>query len=149
KYWDLYDPKKLPRLNPDRPKDAPAGAFHDGSELLGSPPRHIKPPPGRVAALRHGYVASLRSSDAQAGKVLKALADHKLTDRTVVVFVADHGYHVGEHGLWAKTSCFELDARVPLVVATPGMKNAGKETLSIAELVDIFPTVTGLCGLKA
>ncbi|MFM8272387.1 MAG: sulfatase-like hydrolase/transferase [Gemmata sp.] len=87
--------------------------------------------------------------DAQVGKVLRALDDHKLRERTVVVFLSDHGYHIGEHGLWAKTSCFEFDARVPLIVSAPGAKGAGKVARSLAELIDLFPTLTALCGLKA
>jgi iduronate 2-sulfatase len=149
KYWDMYDPKKLPTLDPSRPKDASEWAFHDGREILGIPPKQIKPTAEQVAEMRHGYFANISFMDAQVGKVLKALDDHKLSDRTVIVFVADHGYHVGEHTLWGKTSCFEFDARVPLIVATPGMKTAGKTTPALAELIDLFPTLTELSGLKS
>lgn len=148
KYWDLYDPKKLPPFDPARPKDAPEWAFHTNSEILGLPPKQITPTAAQVAEMRHGYFANVSFMDAQIGKVLKALADHKLTDRTLVVFVADHGYHLGEHSLWAKTSCFERDARVPLIIAPPGAKVTGKATKALVELVDLFPTMTELCGVK-
>jgi iduronate 2-sulfatase len=149
KYWDLYDPKSLPAVDPVQAKGAPAIALHDSREILGVPPERITPTPAQVAEMRHGYLANISYMDAQFGKVLKALDDHRLSERTIVVFVADHGYHVGEHGLWAKTSCFELDARVPLIVAAPGMKAAGKQTDALVELIDLFPTLTDLCGLKA
>jgi len=148
KYWDLYDPKKLPPLDPARPKGAPEVAFHDSREILGVPPRQITPTAEQVAEMRHGYFANISYMDAQVGKVLQALEDHKLAGRTVVVFLSDHGYHVGEHGLWGKTSNFERDARVPLILAAPGMKTAGKASPALAELVDLFPTLTDLCGLK-
>ena len=149
KYWDLYDPKQLPKLAAAaRPKGAPEVAFHDGREILGIPPKQIHPTSEQIAEMRHGYFANISYMDAQVGKVLKALDEHKLADRTVIVFVSDHGYHIGEFGLWAKTSCFELDARVPLIVAAPNMKTAGKGTMAIAELIDLFPTLTELCGLK-
>jgi len=149
KYWDLYDAKKLPPFDPARPKGAPAWAFHDGREILGIPPKQINPTAEQVAEMRHGYFANISFMDAQVGKVLKALADHKLADRTLVVFVSDHGYHIGEHSLWAKTSCFERDAHVPLIVAAPGLKATGKATSSLIELIDLFPTVTQLAGLKS
>lgn len=149
KYWDLYDPTNLPPFDPARPKDAPDVAFHDNREIFGIPPKQIKPTAAQVAEMRHGYFANISYMDAQVGKVLKAIDDHKLTDSTVIVFVSDHGYHIGEHGLWAKTSCFEFDARVPLIVAAPQTKAAGKATPALAELVDLFPTLTELCGLKA
>jgi iduronate 2-sulfatase len=148
KYWDLYDPKTLPKLDAPRPKGAPDIAFHDGREILGIPPKNITPSAEQIAEMRHGYFANISYMDAQVGKVLKALDEHKLTDRTVVVFVSDHGYHIGEFGLWAKTSCFELDARVPLIVAAPGVKDAGRGTPMVVELIDLFPTLTELCGLK-
>ena len=147
KYWDLYDPANLPPLNPARPEGAPEWAFHDSREILGVPPRQITPTASQVAEMRHGYFANVSYMDAQVGKVLKALDDQKLTDRTVIVFVSDHGYHLGEHGLWAKTSCFEFDGRVPLIIATPGTRNAGKSTPALVELLDLFPTLTDLCGL--
>ncbi len=148
KYWDLYDPKKLPPLDPSRPKDAPEIAFHDSREILGIPPKQIKPTSAQAAEMRHGYFANISYMDAQVGKVLKALDDHKLTERTVIVFVSDHGYHIGEHTQWGKTSCFEFDARVPLIVSAPSMKTAGKTTPALVELVDLFPTLTELCGQK-
>lgn len=148
KYWDLYDPKTIPEVNAARPK-APDIAFHDSREILGIPPKSVTPNTAQVAEMRHGYLANISYMDAQVGKVMKALADNKLADNTIVVFLSDHGYHIGEHAQWAKTSCFEFDARVPLIVSTPGMKTAGKTTRSLAELVDLFPTLTELCGLKA
>lgn len=148
KYWDLYDPKALPLVAPERPKGAPDVAFHDGREILGVSPKAITPTAAQVAEMRHGYFANISYMDAQVGKVLKALDAHKLTERTVVVFVSDHGYHIGEFGLWGKTSCFESDARVPLIVAVPGMKTAGTPTTALTELIDLFPTLNELCGLK-
>lgn len=97
--------------------------------------------------MRHGYFANISYMDAQLGKVLDALDRSGVADRTVVVFVADHGYHIGEHTLWGKTSNFELDARVPLFIAAPGMKSAGHRTSSPVELLDLFPTLVTLCDV--
>lgn len=148
KYWDLYDAKKIPTLDPSRPKGAPEVAFHNSSEILGSPPKNITPNSDQIREMRHGYLANISYMDAQLGKVLKALDDNKLTDNTIIVFIADHGYHIGEHTLWGKTSCFELDARVPLIIAVPGMKMAGRTTASFAESLDLFPTLTELSSVK-
>ncbi len=95
--------------------------------------------------MRHGYFANISYMDAQVGKVLKALDDNKLTDRTIVVFVADHGYHIGEFGLLGEDlRASKFDARVPLIVSAAGMKTAGKSTTDVAELLDLFPTLTGV-----
>jgi len=148
KYWDLYDPKTIPPVDPSRPKGVPDVAFHDSREVLGAPPKNITPNSDQIREMRHGYLANISYMDAQVGKVLKALDDNKLTDNTIIVFIADHGYHIGEHSLWAKTSCFEFDARVPLIIAVPGMKSADKATASLVESLDLFPTLTELCGVK-
>lgn len=147
KYWDLYDPGKLPRLDPARPAGAPELAFHDSREVAGIPPKQVTFTAAQAAQVRHGYLANISYMDAQVGKVLDTLDKHGLAANTVVVFVADHGYHTGEHSLWGKTSNFELDARVPLIIAPPEAKNAGARTESLAELTDLFPTLTELCGL--
>lgn len=146
KYWDLYDRAKLPKLDPARPKNAVEIAFHDSREVLQAPPKSRTPTPEQAAEMRHGYFANVSFMDAQVGKVLAALSETGLDKNTVVVFISDHGYHIGEHALWGKTSCFEYDARVPMIFSTPG--GTSGTTKSLAELVDLFPTLTDLCGLK-
>jgi iduronate 2-sulfatase len=147
KYWDLYDRAKLPPLDPRRPAGAPDIAFHDSREILGPPAKQAPLTSAQIEEMRHGYFANISFMDAQLGKVLDALDRSGVADRTVVVFVADHGYHIGEHTQWGKTSNFELDARVPFFIGTPDGRNSGRRTSSFAELVDLFPTLVELCGL--
>ena len=150
KYWDLYDRAKLPPLdehNARRPVGAPDIAFHQSTEVLGPVATRATLTPEAAAEMRHGYFANISYMDAQLGKVLDALDASGVAERTVVVFVADHGYHIGEHTLWGKTSNFELDARVPFFISAPGMKSAGRRTASPTELIDLFPTFAGLCQL--
>ncbi len=151
KYWDLYDPREIqPPVNPDPPKDVPKIALHDGREIARS---FTKRPGGRptaadTLALRRGYYAATSYVDAQVGKVLDELDRLGLRESTIIVLWSDHGYHLGEHALWAKTSNFELDARVPLIIATPDQKSARRSD-SIVELLDLYPTLADLCDLPA
>lgn len=149
KYWDLYDPEKLPELNPDRPAGAPEIAFHQSTEILGAPGQQRQPTPEQVVGMRHGYFAAVSYLDAQVGKVIAALRDLGILEDTLIVFWGDHGCHLGEHGLWAKTSNFEWDARVPLIIAPPQPKHPGTRSDALVEMVDLFPTVTALCDLPA
>jgi iduronate 2-sulfatase len=147
RYWDLYDRNELPPLDARRPAGAPEIAFHQSTEVLGPVDGQRTPTPAQAAEMRHGYFANISYMDAQLGKVLDALDRSGVAERTIVIFVSDHGYHIGEHLLWGKTSNFEFDARVPLLIHAPGITAAGKRTASLVELVDLFPTLTELCGL--
>ena len=147
KYWDLYDRAKLPPLNPARPEGAPELAFHASTEVLGPVGEQVPPTPEQVAEMRHGYYANISYLDAQLGKVLDALEKSGVAGNTVITFVGDHGYHLGEHSLWGKTSTFDYDARVPMMIARADGRNGGAKTESLAELVDLFPTLVEMCGL--
>ena len=146
KYWDLYDPKniELPE-NFKFPKNAPNTARHSWGEL-----RYYKdiPKKGQVTdkiakKLIHGYYASVSYVDAQIGKLLNELDTLNLRENTVIILVGDHGWSLMEHGLWVKHSNFEVALQVPLIVNAPGIQK-NKRTNSIAELVDIYPSICDL-----
>ena len=84
--------------------------------------------------------------DAQVGKVMAALEESGLDDKTIVIFTSDHGYHLGEHDFWAKVSLREESAAVPLIISVPGKQRQVCD--SLVELIDLYPTMASLCGLK-
>ncbi len=92
-----------------------------------------------------GYYASVSFMDTQVGKVMTALRDAGLEDKTIVIFTSDHGYHLGEHDFWAKVSLRDESSGVPLIISVPGKKPAVCN--SLVELLDLFPTISRLCGL--
>lgn len=94
-----------------------------------------------------GYYASVAYMDAQVGKVLDAIDEAGIADRTIVIFTSDHGFHLGEHNFWAKVSLRDESAGVPLIISVPGKKAAVSH--SLVELLDLYPTIAALCGLKA
>ncbi|HRJ08215.1 MAG TPA: sulfatase [Prosthecobacter sp.] len=151
KYWDLHDPAALPSAEPPAPpRDAPAIALHESREIrgYGGVPKDRPFTETEARHYRHGYHASISFLDAQLGLILDALEQSGQADKTIVVFTSDHGFHTGEHALWGKTSNFELDARVPLIIADPRQPAGhGKKTRALAELVDLYPTLAGLAGV--
>ncbi len=93
-----------------------------------------------------GYYASVAYIDAQVGKILDALEQSGLSEKTIVIFTSDHGYHLGEHDFWAKVSLLDESSGVPLIISVPG-KKAGV-CHSLVELLDLYPTISNLCGLE-
>ena len=142
KYFEMYPREKLPLAEQragdldDIPVAALQSRRRDMDERL-------------TREARQAYFASITFMDQQVGKLLDALERLKLADKTIVVFHSDHGYHTGQHdGMWQKQSLFEESARVPLIIASPSGKANGKSAAAIAELIDVYPTLAELCGLK-
>ena len=152
KYFEMYDPEELPAVQAaQRPADAPELAFTRSQELRGYTdiPREGPLPEGKARELIHGYYAATSYMDAQAGRVLDELERLGLAERTVVVLFGDHGWHLGEQDLWAKSNNFELDTRAPLMMHVPGMRTGGRKCGGLVEFVDMFPTLCEACGVEA
>jgi iduronate 2-sulfatase len=125
-----------------------------GFPKLSVPPRNSDLFIGRDASeaeareVLRAYYASTTFTDANVGRVLDALERLGLRERTIIVFWGDHGYHLGEKGKWSKhNSLFEVGTRVPLAIVLPGAKGNSKASARIVEAVDLYPTLTDLCGL--
>ena len=142
KYWDWYDRDSVPvpdHLEP--PANIPEMA-------LTSSRYNGRTEPDELQEMHHGHLVAISYLDTQVGKVLNELDRLELRDNTIIVFWSDHGLHLGEHGLTRKTTAFGLDAGVPMMIVTP-QHPAGQRTDSLVELLDLYPTLTELCGIKA
>lgn len=148
KYWDLYDPNAI--TLPEHatfPESAPQNAKHNWGELRSyiDIPKTGPLTEAMAKKLIHGYYASVSYVDAQIGVLINSLTELGLRENTVIVLVGDHGWSLSDHGLWAKHSNFEVALQVPLIISDSRLPNAAR-TNSIAELVDLYPT---LCELTA
>jgi iduronate 2-sulfatase len=152
KYWDLYartafEPPKLQRP----PEGAPEFALTTWGELrqYSDIPEFGPLSTAQQRQLIHGYYAATSYMDAQLGRVLDALDRSPFARNTIIVLWGDHGWHLGDHGMWCKHTNYEQAARIPLVVVAPGVTPAGVKSGALVETVDIYPTLCELAGLPA
>ncbi|HJN12312.1 MAG TPA: sulfatase-like hydrolase/transferase [Pirellulaceae bacterium] len=154
KYWDLYDPGAFEfASNPELPAGSPKVAHKRGGEIRNYFPVPDKNDPATISdeiarKLIHGYYASASYVDAQIGKVLDELRSSGLARNTIVVLWGDHGFHLGDLGIWTKHTNYEQANRIPIIIAAPGVTKVGSSTKQLAESVDIFPTLAELAGLE-
>ena len=149
KYWDLYKREQIDLAdNPFRPKGAPDAALHNWGELrayAGIPPKGPLSDE-QARTLIHGYYACVSYTDAQIGRVLNELEALGLRDNTIVIIWGDHGWNLGEHGLWCKHCNFETSLHSPLIVTGPGIEG-GQRCNALTEYLDIYPSLCELCDL--
>lgn len=148
KYWDMHDPSKFELAKVRKmPEGAPPYAGKTGGEIANYEP---VPDDGTVddetaRKLIHGYYAATSYMDAQLGRVLSELDRLDLSKNTIIVLWGDHGWHLGDHGLWTKHTNYEQANRIPILISAPGLKPGF--TGQLAETVDIYPTVAELAKL--
>ena len=156
KYWDLYDPKTLPviidgEVTPNTPPYALSTSYEltHYMDFIDFPKPWDEQRVSDAVARRlmHAYYASVSYIDAQLGRLLAALDDEGLAGNTIIVLWSDHGWKLGEYNGWGKMSNYEIDTRVPFIIAAPGMKTAGQSTDTPVELLDMFPTLCDMVGI--
>lgn len=157
RYWDLYNRDDIElSKTPLMVTDAPPQAYHNFGELRnyghdGVMPKQGAIPDDLARELIHGYYAATSYSDALVGQILATLEALSLAQNTIVVVWGDHGWSLGEHGLWAKHSSYNVANQIPLIFRVPKQVNsdvmAGVEHPGLVESVDIFPTLMNLTGL--
>ena len=153
KYWDLYDEDKIQLAeHVEAPKNGATMGLHASFELRA---RADIPKKGDIDKelalnLKHAYLACVSYVDAQIGRMLSALDDAGVRDNTIIILWSDHGWHLGDMGIWGKATNYEIATRVPLIISTPNMPAAirGKKTDALVELVDMYPTLCDLAGVS-
>ena len=143
-YFEMYPLESIPAPH------VPEGDLDDipklGISKMTDESSGIGQYPDNIRQMWADYYATVTFMDEQVGRVMAELDAKGLRDSTLIIFTSDHGYHLGEHHLWQKGNFHEDSARVPMIISAPGMKPG--RTTSMAELVDIYPTVCELLGVK-
>ena len=147
--------------NPHCPVDMPRIAWHHpsilkykdcGTEAMGNPDLgkiNVTWPNEKVKEIRRAYYATVSYVDHELGRVLKEVKRLGLENNTIIVFLADHGWQLGEHAQWGKMTVFSVANRVPLIMKIPGVTEGGLTTHKLVELVDIFPTLVEAAGFPS
>ena len=153
KYWDMYRPDEIPMAHQDDPpQQGAAMGLHASFELR---VRHGIPKKGPIEGelaktLKHAYLASVSYVDALIGKMLTALDEAGARDNTIIMLWSDHGWHLGDMGVWGKATNYEIATRIPMMIWTPDMpaEHRGKKTNALVELIDMYPTLCELAGIQ-
>ncbi|MDD7984300.1 sulfatase [Lentisphaera marina] len=149
KYWDYYKRSDFKLAsNPEMPKNSPREARHEWHELrkmYNDIPQTGPVPDEKALELKHGYYACVSFTDAMIGRILDHLDKNNLRKNTTVVLWGDHGWQLGEHGLWCKHANFETSLNTPLIVSAAGQKAAGPSK-ALVEFVDIYPSLCDLAN---
>ena len=149
KYFELYPTDQIvyqpdkPDLWDGLPKSAVAKRYRAFGFELGKENDKLR------REYMQAYHACVSFIDAQIALVLEALKESGHWNDTIIVFTSDHGYHLGDHFLWGKVTLFDIGARVPFIVRVPGLTEGGAESQAMVELIDIYPTLAQITGLKA
>ena len=151
KYWGMYKRSDFKLANnPNMPKNAPGQASHQWHELrkmYNDIPQTGPVPDEKALELKHGYYACVTFTDAMIGRILDHLDTNNLRKNTTVILWGDHGWQLGDHGLWCKHSNFETSLNTPLIVSAAGQKAQGPSK-ALVEFVDIYPSLCDLAGFS-
>ena len=157
KYWDLYDREQMPLPNnTEIPEKAPLHTMnsmyelrhYDGFGHIGHPTSSYRMSEDTIRTLRQGYYASVSYVDALIGDLVAHLKKIGIYEHTILVIWSDHGWKLGDHNSWGKMTNYNIDLKVPIIIRAPDQTNRGVETKGITELVDLFPTICDLAGIK-
>ena len=152
KYWDMYEGIDMALTEQETgPENGAAMGLHASFELRARAdiPNYGDIGNEQATNLKRAYLATVSYVDAQIGRMLAALDEAGLQENTIIMLWSDHGWHLGDMGIWGKATNYEIATRVPLIVATPNMPETvrGTKTDALVELVDMYPTLCDLVGI--
>ncbi|WP_372775233.1 sulfatase [Mangrovibacterium sp.] len=153
KYWDYYDRDQIPlSVQPEAPEEGAEMGIHPSFELRvrDGIPKQGDLDPELARTLKHAYLACVSYIDAQIGRMIEALDEAGVRDNTIIIVWSDHGFHLGDMGIWGKATNYEISTRVPFMIWTPDMPKGsrGKGSDALVELVDMYPTLCDLAGIE-
>ena len=156
KYWDLYDPEKIPLApNANVPKNAPGFTMnsmyelrhYDGFNKIGHPQSAYRMHEDTSRILKHGYYASVSYVDALLGNLIAHMKKIGIYENTIIIIWGDHGWKLGDLNSWGKMTNYNIDLKVPMIIRYPNQVNRGAQTFEITELIDMFPSLCELAGI--
>jgi iduronate 2-sulfatase len=157
KYWNMYDPEKIPLApNPNVPEGSPLYSMnsmyelrsYDGFRKIGHPTSEYRMSEDTARILKHGYYASVSYIDALLGDLFAHMKTLGIYENTIIIIWGDHGWKLGDHNSWGKMTNYNIDLQVPVIIRYPNQDNRGEQTFAITEMVDLFPSLLELAGIE-